>query len=102
MIDEARAAGRNRLFATSPDLEDRAIRRIEKDLRRLRGQRNRTPEVIDQYGRQLVQGLALQVLNMPLDCFIEQGVYDRFPWLCDAQFVTLADQMAQYQQIVTE
>ena len=90
----------NRLFATSDESEQRALRSIERDLRKIRDRNRIPPSMMEEHALTMVRGLTSQLFNMPLDLFIESRLYADFPALRDAQFVGLARQMADNVQIV--
>ena len=96
----ARDAGSNRLFATTDATEAHAYRTIERDVRKLRNRLG--DDTAQQYAQMVVSGLANQLYNMPLDCFIEARLHATYPWLRDAQFAALALQMADNEKTVTD
>ena len=103
LLDEAlRAAGANRLYATSPETEGRALGAVDKELRKIRERQRIPPDKAEQYALRLVRGLCHQLLNMPLDLFIEQRIAAVYGALRDAQFVELARQMAENARLVTD
>jgi hypothetical protein len=96
----ARDAGANRLFATTDATEAHAHHTIERDVRKL--SRRLGDETAQQYAQMVVAGLANQIYNMPLDCFVEARLHTGCPWLRDAQFAGLAQQMADNEKTVTD
>ncbi|RIK38232.1 MAG: hypothetical protein DCC55_21740 [Chloroflexi bacterium] len=91
---EARNAGRNRQFATTATTEQYARRLVDKDTRKLAraGLDARTQE---EYLRQLIHGLANQLLNLPLDLIIDSRIHASL-------FVSMATQQAEARQALTE
>ena len=96
----ARDAGSNRLFATTDATESHAYRTIERDMRKLRSRLG--DETAQQYAQMVVGGLANQLYNMPVDLFIETRLHVNYPWLHDAQFAGLAQQLADNEKTVTD
>ncbi len=100
LLDEAlRAAGANRCTPRRP--KPRAgVGAVDKELRRSGAAH--PLDKAEQYALRLVRGLCHQLLNMPLDLFIEQRIAAVYGALRDAQFVELARQMAENARLITD
>ena len=85
---DARAAGRNRFFASTASNRDYAIRSVAGDTTRLKSA-GIPDDKIAEYIRFVVNGLALQLYNMPLDMTVEQRLFDHHKPLHSSQFVYL-------------
>lgn len=92
---EARAAGTHRLFAVGPLEKASAERQLEREIRKLSARPPVDPVLKANYMARLMQGLANQIFNLPLDLFINRRVYRRYPWLRDALFVGLEKEQAE-------
>jgi hypothetical protein len=100
MVDAARKAGRNRYFATSAISREQGIRLIQEDVKKL--QSFGIPEdAIEETVLAWINGLAIQLFNIPLDMTIEHTLFEQYPELRPAQFVSLRDQQLENVQAVT-
>lgn len=86
---EARAANRNRSFATTNETRERMIRSISDDVYKLRN-RGYSESDITKVTLDWIKGLANQLFNMPLDIVIEARLYDELPELRPSQFIALS------------
>ena len=68
--EEARSAGRNRAYASTPEMRARIMRLLDKDIRKLRKRGSLPPQAIDQYMEMIVDGQLNQLYNIPLDMVI--------------------------------
>jgi hypothetical protein len=87
MEGEARAAGRNRFFITTPETEDAVLRAIAGDIYSLK--RKLPREAVDKYIQTLLRGFADRLFNMPLDMIIESRLWEDHPAIRPSQFVSL-------------
>ena len=95
MESAARAAGINRLFSVGPKQRANAVHQLEREVRKIQSRSTLDPQQLQRYLDSLLHGLPSQLYNMPRDCFIARRLHDSYPWLQDALFVGLAEEMAQ-------
>ena len=96
-----REAGRNRLFASTPETFNAARAALAADIDKLR-RAGTLGALLDAHVNNLIKGLANQLYNMPLDMFIEHALYHGRPNLRPAQFLSLAATQAQGRQVLTD
>jgi tetratricopeptide (TPR) repeat protein len=87
-VIDARAVSRNELFVTRPAHATKFRSRLGKYIKKLQGI-GYPLDSIDGVIDQLFSGLNAQVYNTPIDLFIEQYIYDKFPQLRPHQFLSL-------------
>jgi Flp pilus assembly protein TadD len=85
----AREEGRNRLFVSTAGTREKAIRSMEKDIARWQQQGHNEKGITD-LTIQLVDGVARQLFNTPIDALIEEQLRRDLPALEAAQFRSLA------------
>jgi len=100
--EEARAAGRNRTYACTPQIRAQIMRILDKDIRRLRQRRNFPAEAVDQYVKMVIDGQINQLYNMPLDMVIDSRIHEKYAFARDSQIVSLVREQVQNQQILTD
>ena len=98
--ERLRTAGVNRLLVTDDQAEARALRAVERDLRRLADRGRMSMAQASELGLNMVRSLTTQLYNTPFDLFLQSRQYADFPLVRDAQFGELARQMAEYAQVV--
>ena len=98
---EARALGRNRSFGTTAATRDYATRSISADTARLRAGAMPADRVTD-YINFIVNGLALQLYNMPIDMIVEQRLYDQNPLLHPSQLAYLHATLQESQRALDD
>jgi Tfp pilus assembly protein PilF len=100
-LEEAsRRAGRHRFFATSPRTMENATRSLDDYLNKRRAQ-GYPKEDLMKVTSQLIQGLANQLLNMPLDMILESRLYQNDVPLRPSQFVSLYEMSEENVQALT-
>lgn len=85
---DARKLNRNFLFTTTPKTRENAINSISQDIYKLKN-KGYTEDQISDVVNQIIQGLANQLFNIPLDMFIEYRLYNKFEILRPSQFISL-------------
>ena len=95
LSSEARALGRNRLYAVSQQTVEEQVQRLERDLRKVQNRRGVDARAAATYGRMLVEGMLNQLYNGPLDMVIDSRLHARCPWLRDHQFGWMAADLTQ-------
>jgi hypothetical protein len=100
--EEARNAGRNRAYASTPKMRARIMRLLDKDMRKLRKRGSLPPQAIDQYMEMIVDGQLNQLYNIPLDMVIDSRIHEKYPFAHDSQIVHLAREQEQNQRILTD
>jgi tetratricopeptide (TPR) repeat protein len=85
----ARAEGRNRLFVSTSATREKAIRSMEKDVARWQRQGYDEKGIMD-LTLQLVDGMARQLFNAPIDLLIEDRLHADQPELEAPQFMSLS------------
>ena len=100
MEQHARALGRNRFFATTPDTRDHAAQRLSKSRRQLLSS-GLPPNRVDDYIQHLVTGLARQLYSIPIDMIIEHRIRQNYDLLAYTQFVSLQHMTADALQAFT-
>lgn len=88
LILEARRANENQLFTSNLRHEQQFQSRTDKD-RRLMLKAGLAPDQAEGFLNHLFRGINSQLYNAPLDLFIEQRLYERFPALRPIQFLSL-------------
>jgi hypothetical protein len=99
---EARAAGRNKHFASGPSHRRTAQRAIDKDVERIQRRRRTDPNAYRQFIDQIVSGLTSQLYNAPLDLVIDYRVHTKYPFLHDSQFVWMSEEQQRNLRAVTD
>ena len=89
METEARKAGANRWFMTTPDSRNAAFASMEKEVKQLQ-RKGYEPEAIAQGVNQLYHGAVGFLYNCPLDMLIEQRIRRDYPQLEEVQFCGVA------------
>lgn len=89
METEARKAGANRWFMTTPDSRNAAFASMDKELR-LMQRKGYESEAIAQGVNQLYHGAVGFLYNCPLDMLIEQRIHRDYPQLEEVQFCGVA------------
>ena len=85
---EARKEGRNRTFTSTAKTREYAVRSIADHITKL--QRKGYPEgQLTDVMLKLIHGLCNQVFNCPLDMLVERNLYNKYPALRPAQFVSI-------------
>ena len=100
LVVEARATGENELFITSKNHELAFKSRLGKYIKKLK-KLGFGADSVDGVIDQLFSGLNSQVYNTPIDQFIEQRIYERFPQLRPHQFLSLMQLMKEGVEAVT-
>lgn len=86
--EEARKAKNNMLFVAKNNTFEHFKGKIEGSLKKL--EKRGIPEAgISKYSRDLFEGILRQVFNTPIDLFIEDFLYQKYPELRYVQFVSL-------------
>ena len=85
METEARKAGANRWFMTTPDSRNAAFASMDKEVRQMQ-RKGYEPEAIAQGVNQLYHGAVGFLYNCPLDMLIEQRIHRDYPQLEEVQF----------------
>lgn len=88
LATEAREAGENMLFITNQTLKKQFFKALEKFAVNL-NKKGIPEENIAKYLQALFDGINRQVYNAPIDLFIEDRIYNRFPELRPFQFLSL-------------
>ncbi len=97
---EARKEGRNRTFISTANTREYAVRSIADHITKL--QRQGYPEgQITDVMLKLVHGLCNQVFNCPLDMVVERNLYNKYPSLRRAQFVSIRQMYLEALQTFT-
>ena len=89
METEARKAGANRWFMTTPDSRNAAFASMEKEVKQMQ-RKGYEPEAIAQGVNQLYHGAVGFLYNCPLDMLIEQRIRRDYPQLEEVQFCGVA------------
>jgi cytochrome c-type biogenesis protein CcmH/NrfG len=84
----ARAVGRNKFFSTTKANRDLAYATVEMDYTKM-VRDGMPPNMLPKLGEISIAGLSGLVFNAPLDILIEKELYDRFPVLRHAQYLSL-------------
>jgi tetratricopeptide (TPR) repeat protein len=86
--EEARKAETNMLFLEKGKEFEQFLKQIEGSLKKL--ERKGIPDSsIAKYSKDLYQGILRQVFNTPIDLFIEDYLYQKYPDLRYVQFISL-------------
>jgi hypothetical protein len=85
---EARTVDGNKLFTSNQEQKAQFIRNLEPSLVRYH-KMGLSENAIAEFCSALFDGLNRQILNTPLDLFIEQRLYSTFPDLRPSQFLSL-------------
>lgn len=101
LIIDARKAEVNQLFTSNQALKKKFTADYSKHTEKLIS-KNIPAEKASDYMLMLVDGINLQAFNTPIDLFIEQLIYDRFPELRPWQMVSLRNLIETGIQAVTE
>ncbi len=88
MESVARQANRNRFFSSSPASRETALRSLGNDIRRWE-KLGFNDAKIKQVSLDLIDGLCGFLYNCPLDMIIERELFNRFPLIRPAQFVSV-------------
>lgn len=98
--NEARQVGRNKTFTSTAKTREHAIRSIADHITKL--QRQGYPESkISDIMLKLIHGLNNHVFNCPLDMVVERNLYNKYPDLRHAQFVSLHQMYTEALQTYT-
>ena len=89
METEARKAGANRWFMTTPDSRNAAFASMDKEVKQMQ-RKGYEPEAIAQGVNQLYHGAVGFLYNCPLDMLIEQRIRRDYPQLEEVQFCGVA------------
>ncbi len=85
---EARQAGRNRFFTSTPKSMKAAHHSLASDANKLQ-RSGYSPDQIQRLHDALIRGLCGFLYNCPLDMLIERELHGRFPLLRPSQFLSL-------------
>jgi len=85
---EARNAGRNQFFTTTPANEEKARKDLAADAEKLR-RSGYAPDQIASLHTSVVRGLCGFLYNCPVDMWIERNLRERFPVLRSSQFLSV-------------
>jgi hypothetical protein len=85
---DARQINENKLFTSKNEKIQEFKRQYAKDINGLI-KKGYTADLVDKMFDQLFHGILLQVFNAPIDLFIEDLIYRRFPALRPQQFLSL-------------
>lgn len=85
----ARAQGRNKLFVSTDANQETAIRSMTKDVARWQ-RKGLNDEAITELTGRLIDGIARQIFNAPIDMLIEAHLHRESPKLQASQFLSLA------------
>ncbi|HLW15351.1 MAG TPA: tetratricopeptide repeat protein [Flavobacteriaceae bacterium] len=88
LVIEARSIEENQLFITNQSLRLNFFNSLQKFTRKL-NKNGVAEDAIQNYLQALFDGINLQVYNTPIDLFIEDRIYNRFPALRPFQFLSL-------------
>jgi tetratricopeptide (TPR) repeat protein len=97
----ARKAGKNRFLVVTSKNKEKAISSMKEDAARLKRQ-GFSEKSIDGLTLHLAEGIVRQVQNGPIDLLIEKNLYNKYPLLRPAQFISLAMLATQAQDSVTK
>lgn len=101
LVSEARAVEENQLLITNQSYKARFFHTLEKFAEALHkkgvGEKN-----IANYVQALFDGINRQVYNTPIDLFIEDRIYNRFPKLSPFQFLSLFAMLQEGIQATTK
>ncbi|XAI96376.1 hypothetical protein [Microcystis phage Mwe-JY31] len=100
LISEARKTKENYLFISNGKMKEQFMRNIEKDLIAL-SKKGIEDESIAILVDDLFSGLNRQILNTPIDLFIEDFLHDDFPQLRPFQFISLFSLNREGKEAVT-
>lgn len=89
MESQARAVGRNKFFSTTLADRERAYATVAGDYAKLIRE-GLPPNALPKLGELTIAGLSGLVFNAPLDILIEKELFDRFPALRPAQYLSLS------------
>jgi len=78
----------NRLFSVRSEHKVKFNKNHEEDFTKLKKQ-NFTDEILKNFSESLFTGMNNQIYNTPLDLFIEEFLYNKFPKLRPVQFLSL-------------
>lgn len=88
LVIEARRVEENQLFITNQSLRLNFFNSLQKFARKL-NKNGVAEDAIQNYLQALFDGINLQAYNTPIDLFIEDRIYSRFPELHPFQFLSL-------------
>ena len=91
-IIEARKTGTNQLFISTPSQKADFIKSMDHSIKKLR-QTGTSEESIFSYCSFILEALNLQIYNIPIDLFIKNLLYTKYPLLRPYQFVSLYKQV---------
>ena len=101
LASEARKAEENQLFITNQSYKSKFFHALEKFAEDLH-KKGITEKNIANYLQALFDGINRQVYNTPIDLFIEDRIYNRFPKLRPFQFLSLFAMMQEGIQATTK
>lgn len=88
LVIEARDVEENQLFVTDQASESKFLYSLKKFANKLSG-KGIAKEAITHYLQALFHGLNRQIYNTPIDLFIEDRIYNRYPELRPFQFLSM-------------
>jgi hypothetical protein len=88
--NEARKIGRNRVFISTAETREHAIKSIGDHVYKLKSL-GYSDESITEFTLKFVGGLANQLFNAPLDMIIEKQIYSQYDIIRSSQFVSLSN-----------
>ncbi len=100
-VIEARKVDLNQIFVSTQQQKAAFLKELDPTVKRFR-KLGISPEATEQYCNSLFTGLNLQVLNAPVDLFIEDFLYTEFPELRPYQFISLYSLMQDGIKAVTD
>jgi tetratricopeptide (TPR) repeat protein len=98
---EARKENENQVFVSTPNQKEKFIAKVKPELNNLLEDRV-SEEIIDDVCEKFFTGLNSRVFNAPIDLFIEQRLFDRFPGLRPYQFISFFGLVQEGKQAVTD
>ncbi len=101
LVTEARALEANQLFVTNQSYKSKFFHNLEKFAEELH-KKGIAEKNIANYFQALFDGINRQVYNTPIDLFIEDRIYNRFPKLRPFQFLSLFAMMQEGIQATTK
>ncbi len=97
----ARAAGRNRFFITNAQTRQAAEQAISQDIHALK-RSGLSPAQLETFLEQVINGLANQIFNTPLDMVIEHRLFHEHPALRPHQFASLYATHLDNRQVILD
>jgi len=98
--NEACSLGRNRIFMTTPELREKTIRSVGDHIYKLKNL-GYSGESITKIMLDIVNGLANQLFNCPLDMIIEKTLLEKFDVLRPSQFISLSNFQDENLKVLT-